>query len=619
MMRTGLLRLLGCALLPALAGCDQLPLSSRALDYDAADLCAGRAVPLHAIQGSQAQSPRLGERVVIEAVVVYDAIETLGGVFVQASQADRDGDLATSEGLFVSIDGPPPRLARGDVLRAEGLVEERGPRGATMTTLGALSGLRVCGQAESLPEPTLLEQPPLAAGGWERLEGMRVQIEAPLTVIDQGLLFRRGQLVLSFSGRQWQPTELEAPGEAARLLAARNEANRIVIDDGSLAEAPERIDYLDAWPRPNRPLRIGSSLNFVSGVLDQREGQYRIYPDAPLQIRQAPRPTKPPGVAGRLRLASFNLQNYFNGDGQGGGFPTERGAASRQEFERQRDKLLVALAALDADLYALQEVENDGFEPDSALAEFSRALDQRRGRRRDYAPLRPTSDRLGDDQITVGLIHDRRTLEAVGEAAVLSDPPFDQGRPALAQRLRELVSGAEFTAVVVHFKSKGGCQDAIGADADQRDGQGCFNHRRSQAARVLANWLAGDPTGQGTDNQILLGDFNAYAREDPIRLLENAGYQRAGTDTAHYTYVFRGSAGSLDHALLSADLAPQLAGFGVWDINADELVEADYKLEGRSREARRLYQAEPWRSSDHDPLLLGLDLQAPLEAAAETP
>lgn len=602
-----------------MAGCDQLSLSTGAANFDAADLCAGRAVPLHAVQGNGETSPLAGERVVVEAVVVHVAIATLGGVFVQDEQVDRDGDLGTSEGLFIRIDGPPPRLSRGDVLRAEGLVEERGPRGATMTTLGALSSLRVCGQVEDLPEPALLEQPPLAAGGWERLEGMRVRIEAPLTVIDQGLLFRRGQLTLSFAGRQWQPTELEAPGEAARLLAARNESNRIVIDDANLAEGPERIDYLERWPRPDRPLRIGSELNLVGGVLDQNDGQYRLYPETPLEIRQASRPAKPPAVDGRLRLASYNLLNYFNGDGQGGAFPTERGARTAQELERQRNKLVVAMAALDADLYAVQEIENDGYDPDSALVELSRALDQRRGRRRDYEPLRPATERLGEDQITVGLIHDRRTLEAVGEPAILRDPPFDQGRPALAQRLRELASGTEFTVVVVHLKSKGGCEDASGADADQNDGQGCFNHQRSQAVRVLAEWLGSDPTGHGSDRQVVLGDFNAYAREDPIRALEDAGYRRAGTDAGHYSFVFRGAAGSLDHALLSSDLEPHLAGFGVWHINADELVESDYRLEGRSREARRLYQAEPWRSSDHDPLLLGLDLPASVENAAAPP
>jgi predicted extracellular nuclease len=616
MMRARLL--LSCALLPALLGCDQLPFAGNGADFDAAELCGGRAVPLHAIQGNATQSPRRGERVVVEAVVVLEAISTLGGVFLQDEQADRDGDLATSEGLFVSIDGPPPRLQIGDILRVEGQIEERGSRGNTLTTLGMLGSLRVCGRSETLPEPALLEQPPLAAGGWERYEGMRVMIEAPLTVIDQGLLFRRGQLVVAFGERQWQPTEIESPGEPARLLAARNEASRIVLDDASLAESPERLPYLD-WPRANRPLRIGSTLATVSGVLDQREGQYRLYPEAPLQIDQAPRPAQPPKVPGRLRLASMNLLNYFNGDGQGGGFPTERGAQDRQELQRQRDKLLAAMVALDADLYAVQEVENDGFEPHSALPELATALDQRRGRRRDYDVIRPPSDRVGGDQITVGLIHDRKTLEAVGEAVLLLQPPFDQGRPALAQRMREIASGAEFTAVVVHFKSKGGCQDETGPDADQGDGQGCFNQQRSEAARVLTEWLASDPTGHGSDRQILLGDFNAYSREDPIRLLESAGYSRAGADEARYSFVFRGSAGSLDHALLSADLLPELHGFGIWQINADELVESDYRLAGRSRDAARLHQAGPYRSSDHDPLLLGLDLQAAPPAEPDPP
>ncbi|MEZ5442400.1 MAG: ExeM/NucH family extracellular endonuclease [Lysobacterales bacterium] len=607
---------LAAALIPLLVACDRNPLGNGTVAYDAADLCGGRAVALHEIQGSGMRSPLLGSAVVVEAVVVRAATDTLGGVFVQDEQADRDGDLDSSEGLFVAIDGPPPKLAVGDVLRAAGEVQERGSRESSLTALGALTSLRVCGQSESLPDAALLEQAPLAGDGWERYEGMRVTIEAPLTVVDQGLLYRRGQLVVAFGGRQWQATEVEAPGEAARLLAAQNLARRIVLDDADLAEGPKSIDYLPRWPRSNRPLRAGSRLAAVTGVLDQREGQYRLYPESELEIEQAPRPDQPPAVDGRLRLASFNLLNYFNGDGQGQGFPTSRGAKTAPELQRQRDKLLSTMVALDADLFAVAEVENDGYEADAALPQLVEALDRKRGRRRDYQLVRPTSDRLGDDEITVGLIYDAAKLSLQGEAVSLQASPFDQGRPALAQRFSELSSGAQFTAVAVHLKSKGGCDDARDADADQNDGQGCFNGQRRRAVAVLADWLSSDPTGQGTDNVVILGDFNAYRMEDPIRDLRDLGYQTAAGDERDYSYSWRGELGSLDHAVISADLAAALAGFGVWHINADELVESDYRLEGRSREARRLYQADPFRSSDHDPLLLGLDLPDAADEAA---
>lgn len=598
-----------------LSACDSNPLGGNGAQFDAADLCGGRAVALHEVQGSGMRSPLLGTQVVVEAVVVQVAIDTLGGVFVQDEQADRDGDLATSEGLFIAIDGPATRPVRGDVLRAAGTVEERGPRQASLTTLGALSSLRACGRADTLPEPALLEQPPLAIEGWERYEGMPLSIDAPLTLIDNSQLYRRGQLLAAFGGRQWQPTEAADPGEPARLLAAQNAARRIVIDDADLAENPDRIDYLAGWPRPARPLRVGSRLSEVAGVLDQREGEYRLYPTAEIAIEQGKRPEQPPSVDGRLRLASFNLLNYFNGNGQGEGFEHSRGARDTAELQRQRDKLLAAMVALDADLYAVSEVENDGFAADAALPQLVAALDRKRGRRRQYAFVQPPVERLGGDEITIGLVYDSRTLAPLGEAVVLQTPPFDRGRPALAQRFIESASGAAFTAVAVHFKSKGGCDNESGEDADQGDGQGCWNALRTRAASVLADWLATDPTGQGNEAVVLLGDFNAYAREDPIRVLGERGYRPVG-DSPQYSFNWRGELGSLDHALLSADLWPALAGFGIWHINADELGEADYRLQGRSRDAKRMFQADPYRSSDHDPLLLGLDLPEPPASVA---
>ena len=44
----------------------------------------------------------------------------------------------------------------------------------------------------------------------------------------------------------------------------------------------------------------------------------------------------PDVISGSLKVAAFNVLNYFNGDGQGGGFPTSRGANSAVEFDRQR-------------------------------------------------------------------------------------------------------------------------------------------------------------------------------------------------------------------------------------------------------------------------------------------
>ncbi len=595
----------------SLGACDLIDIPGNGGQFDPADQCGGLAMPISRIQGYSHSSPLLGRDVVIDAVVIGNFAENLGGIFVQDQQQDRDGDLSTSEGMFVALDRAPPQLAVGDVIRAAGLVAEIGQQGETLTSLTALTSFRVCGAAEELPLPAIVEQALLGDESWERYEGMRVSIETPLTVIDQGNLYRRGQLTASLSGRQFSPTEVVLPGEQARLHQAVNTAARIVIDDANLAERPEQLPYLKRWPRVERPLRIGSRISSATGVLDHRQGEYRLYPEAELSIEQAPRTTRPPDVDGDLRVAAFNVLNYFNGDGQGGGFPTDRGAVDSAALKRQQDKLLASLVALNADLYALMELENDGYGETSAIVQLAAALDRKSSRRRDYVALTLESERLGGDDITVGMLYDRKRLSPEGAAAVLDSGAFTIGRPVLLQAFRQLSNDAVFNAGVMHFKSKGGCKDADTLNRDQNDGQGCHNATRVKLAKQLADWLENDLELADPD-VLLLGDFNAHALEDPIRLLAQRGFVRIADDDdpSDYTYNYRGQSGSLDHALANQSLREQIEGSAPWHINADELVEADYRLDGRSREARRMYRADPYRSSDHDPLIIGLDLRA---------
>ncbi|MEK8226124.1 endonuclease/exonuclease/phosphatase family protein [Oerskovia sp. M15] len=99
-----------------------------------------------------------------------------------------------------------------------------------------------------------------------------------------------------------------------------------------------------------------------------------------------------------------------------------------------------------------------------------------------------------------------------------------------------------------HFKSKG---SGSGADADQGDGQGASNASRVAQATALVAFAAQVSTAAGTDKVLLAGDFNAYAQEDPIKVLTDAGYTDLGPTTGKETYLFDGLVGSLDHVLAS--------------------------------------------------------------------
>jgi uncharacterized protein len=578
--------------------------------------CGDTADLISSIQGVQARSPRIGATVTIEAVVVGAHVEGLGGIFVQEEQADRDGDPMSSEGLFLQVDGANPRVSTGEVVRARGVVGELGEGTRTLTALVDLSDFRVCGRADELPLPALIEDAPLLPEDWEAFEGMRVEIEPAATVIGNWATLERGELLVALGGRQWVPTDRHPPGEAARNLAGDQARARILLDDGSIdGGVPERVAWLRQQPSGDAPLRAGSELRAIAGVLDQRLGSYRLHVDGRIEVSHAPRPQKPPEVSGSLRIASFNVQNYFNGDGKGGGFPTSRGARDGEELKRQRAKVISALRGLDADLYALSEIENDGYDRESAIAELARELGASRGRPRDYDYIRAPGERLGGDDISVGFIYRTRKLTPIGAAAALEDGPFSRGnRVPLAQTFEFKGSKGRFTAVVNHFKSKGGCEEADEANRDRGDGQGCWNAMRVEAARALAAWLATDPTGSGDPDVLILGDLNAYSREDPIRLLEDAGYALARSDSgrAAYSYVFGGQSGHLDHALMSASLASQFRDIAVWHINADEMTAFDFRRGNRPRAIdARMFRADPFRSSDHDPLLLGFDIDPP--------
>ncbi len=542
-----------------------------------------------AVQGSGDRSPYSGERVTIEGAVTADLRAGLGGVFVQDA---GDGDAATSDGVFVQL-AAEQAVQEGQWLRITGTVQElaAGKSGQTLTALKAETV--VATRARPAPPVTVLDGVPAS---WEALEGMQVRIAAPLTVSGQHALARHGELVVAFDGRLWQPSEVAAAGTPEHAAVVADNARRqLRLDDGNSRRDPESVAYLPQ----GAVLRTGMVLAAVEGVVDQRfEGGYRLQLTQPLQVPVAKRP-QAPQVEGKLRIAAFNLENYFNGDGRGGGFPTLRGAKTPEQLLAQQAKLVAAIGSLGADVAALMELENDGYGPDSAIAQLVRVLNAAPGGG-DWAFV-DAGKGPGDNPIRLGIIYRASRLAPLGKPAVLESGPFgERSRVPLAQAFRMGRKGKPFVVVANHFKSKG-CSEASGADADRNDGQGCWNATRVESARLLNQWLQSDPTRTGSRDAVLLGDFNAYAMEDPIRQLHADGWRDAfalAGVAQPYSYVYNGLAGRLDHALLNPGMAARLKGAAEWHINADEADEAGYQ-------ARNV--PGPWRSSDHDPLLLGFD------------
>jgi hypothetical protein len=266
------------------------------------------------------------------------------------------------------------------------------------------------------------------------------------------------------------------------------------------------------------------------------------------------------------------------------------------------------------------EIENDGYGAGSAIQDLVTKLNNATAPGTyafvDADALTGQTNALGVDAIKVGLIYKPAKVTAVGTTAALNSTAFVNGgdgaarnRPALAQAFEEISSGERFIVVVNHLKSKGSACDA----PDAGDGQGNCNIVRTNAANTLTTWLAGNPTGTGDPDILIMGDLNSYAQEDPITAIKNAGYSNLIQDRlglSAYSYAFDGQWGYLDHALATPALAAQVTGIVEWHTNADEPSVLDYNTEFKtSGQIASLYSADRFRSSDHDPVIVGLDLR----------
>ncbi|WP_423224350.1 ExeM/NucH family extracellular endonuclease [Candidatus Amarolinea aalborgensis] len=584
-------------------------------------VCGASATLISAIQGSGAASPLVGTTQTIEGVVKGDFQSTtteLSGFFVQEEDSESDGNPATSEGIFVYDNGFGVDVSVGQVVRVTGTVAEFN----NLTELNLISAVSPC-PGSPTATPSIVTLPVSSPSDLEQYEGMAIQLPAALYVTEHYDLGRYGQVALSVSDRLYQPTALVlpgGPGSPRDLLQNLNDRSRIWLDDGNLQQNRDPIVYPPPALSASNTLRTGDTVTGLTGVLFYYAAQYMIEPVAPVSVTHSnPRTAAPSAVGGNVSVASFNVLNYFNGDGLGGGFPTPRGANTLAEFNRQRAKTISAIVGLNADVIGLMELENDGYGATSAIQDLVNGLNAATAPG-TFAFINPGGSTFGGDEITVGIIYRPAKATPVGAAVTLNTGAFDQSpavrrnRQPMVQTFADTTFGEKFTVVVNHLKSKGSaCDTAAGVfppDPDTGDGQGNCNITRTMAANELTAWLGTDPTGSGDRDFIIIGDLNSYTKEDPITAIKSAGYVNLVENTigVHaYSYVFDGQSGYLDHALASAPMAATIAGVAEWHINADEPRSLDYNVEFKSPgQVISLYAPDAYRSSDHDPVLVGI-------------
>lgn len=633
--------------------------------------CGGPKTLIGAIQGSGASSTMTGQVKEIEGVVIgaYQGAAKLNGFYVQD---EGDGDPATSDGIFIDESGGSLlSVSAGRLVRIRATVAET----FNQTVLNTLTNVSDCGTGSVAPTDVTFPVSP--ATYLERHEGMLVRFPQELRVTDNYDLGRFGEVRLAYvptytngvtHTRLMVGTQVAAPGAAALAVADLNARSRILLDDGS-NQTYGNLAPSANWPQDGGGLahtnavRLGDRVNVTGntytplvGVLGFGFSSYRLQPvpGSPIAFGPSdnPRPAAAPGVGGRVKVASANVLNYFTT------YTTvdsnARGADNQAEFMRQRDKVIAAFRAMDAAVIAIGELENnpsvsiEDLVNDSVNA-FGNSLNTGNPGKWAYVD----TGIVGTDAIRVGFIYQPALAQPVGVFKVLDsavDPRAlsTRNRPAIAQTFKLLSGGKpalqHFTVVANHFKSKGSSCTSAPNDPDTNDGQDNCNLSRVSMAQALLDWLATNPTADPTvaaDRKVLIvGDLNAYLKEDPILALTKTTFSKPATagfpagfpantkavftdlvsgigDAAGYSYLFSGESGALDHALANPALFRLITGVAEWHINADEPVVFDYNsdYDGNSTHNQQKsgtqltawYNGGAFRTSDHDPLLVGFN------------
>jgi predicted extracellular nuclease len=583
---------------------------------DPVGACGDDATLIHDIQGSGLASLDVGSIREVEAVVVaaFNGTNQIGGYFLQEEDTDADADPLTSEGL--RIFDPANFPAVGDVVRIRGSVTEF----SGLTEINNVTGFSVCG--EGVATPATVSLPVTSVDDFEAFEGMAVTFPQALVISEYFNFDRFGEIILT-SERHLTPTAEFEPGPDAVQAAQDFLLDRITLDDGRSNQNPDPAIHPNGLEfNLDNLFRGGDTVQNVTGVMDYAFGQYRIQPTQGADYtNENPRTEFPDPVGGSVKVASFNVLNYFSTIDDGindicGPLENQecRGADDAGEFTRQRDKIIAALSAIDADVVGLLEIENNV--NDEAVQDLVDGLNDANGPGAwDFVE----TGVIGTDAIKVALIYQPARVSLSGNYAILDssvDPRFldTKNRPALAQTFVHNVTDNAFTVSVNHLKSKGSACDDVG-DPDLGDGAGNCNLTRTLAAEALVDWLASDPTGSEDADFLIIGDLNSYDKEDPIDALTDLALSAPYTDLAFvfggeaaYSYVFDGQIGYLDYALASPSLFEQVTGTTEWHINADEPDLIDYDKSFKQDAQDAIYAPDPYRSSDHDPVIVGLDL-----------
>lgn len=277
----------------------------------------------------------------------------------------------------------------------------------------------------------------------------------------------------------------------------------------------------------------------------------------------------------RLLVCAFNLENYFV---QHLG-PEYLGPDSHEDHQRQRAKISKALKQINADIFGLVELEQG----DDAIGEIVSDLNKNLPGRN----YRFFSHPSGGTNQKSDFVYDANKVEPIGSPVETTVETADRKKMLC---FREISSGEKFILSVNHFKAMN---------------SGDETRRVNEAKAVLDLYNDYRKSRNVHDNDILImGDLNCYAMTTPIQVFKDRGLidlHRAFHADSSYSYMFSSLASYIDHAICNPSILWQVTGVAAYHINSDEDDRYNYE---------RSSDNTMFRSSDHDPVLVGLRLDS---------
>ncbi|MFB2555600.1 ExeM/NucH family extracellular endonuclease [Herbiconiux liangxiaofengii] len=596
------------------------------------------------LQGTGASSPfATSDKPVVSTSGVVTAVYPTGGFNGYVIQTPGTGSQVTgrtaSDAIYVYSASTVASVAIGDHVKLTGTVTEF--QGLTEFEVTSAAGLTKLDTPAEAVTPLALTLP-LDDAARETMESMLVAPQGDFTVTNNYSTNQYAEIGLAAGDTPLvTPTETARPDSAEYTAAvASNAARAVTLDDGaSINFLPNGGGAAQNIPLPylteNPDIVVGSKATFTAPLIfDFRNSAWKFQPTTQYAVGGTAPATftgeqdvAPAEVGGDIQIAGFNVLNYFTTTGDqltGCTYYVDRdkdpvtvnrgcdarGAAEAEDLARQQAKIVAAINGLGAEVVSLEEIENSakfGEDRDSALSTLVTALNAALGSEEWAFVPSPAADALPplaqQDVIRTAFIYKKAAVEPVGASRVLIDPAFSNARQPLAQEFAPVgATGGEFIAIVNHFKSKG--DSTPPATGDNANGvQGAFNGDRTRQAAALLSFSSSLQTELGTTDVFLIGDFNAYSKEDPAVALTDAGYIDQGAKSGKYSYSFGGTSGSLDHVFASPSADAKVTGVDIWNINSGETIAKEYSRYNYN--ATNFYDESVFRSSDHDPVVLG--------------